>query len=262
MKRAGEPDQTVRLQSARNFRDLGGSSTAHQRAVRWGQVYRSGSLSNLTDADVNVLERLGIRTVVDLRSEPQIEVFGPDRVPAAAHHIALPMRRGQHDASIFTAMRRGEFTSLPTLQTVNRSIIRDNLDQLGELIRTIGEEANRPLVFHCIGGKDRTGVASALLLSILGVPWATVQEDYLRSNEHLPGAVDLELTQLVAPAGRDPDEADLAALRRFLVVQPRDLDAARDEIIQLAGSIEGYVRDRLGIPDEMVSHLRDELLEG
>lgn len=255
----------ITLEGGRNFRDLGGYATADGRTVERGKVYRSGDLSNLTDGDVDSLERLHICTVVDLRSERQIEVFGPDRVLKDSRHVALPMGRGRHDASIFEAIRSGRFTSLPDLEAVNRSIIRENTDQLSELILMIAEQANLPLVYHCIGGKDRTGVASALLLSILGVPWATVRRDYVRSNEHLPDDVDVELAQLVQGAsgrsGREPDEADHAAMRRFLIVESSDIDAALDEMIQLDDSIDGYVRDRLGLHDEVVQSLREELLE-
>jgi protein-tyrosine phosphatase len=166
---------------------------------------------------------------------------------------------------IHEAMRTGRFASLPDVETVNLAILSEDTINLAAFIRIVGRPEHLPLIFHCIGGKDRTGIAAALLLSILGVPWATVREDYVRSNEQIADAIDAELEGLARAAaersGRDPEPVDLTAARRFATVEGSDLDAVRDQMIADAGSIEGYVHDRLGISQEIVQSLRHQLLE-
>lgn len=256
---------TVVLEGSVNFRDLGGHATDEGRAVRRGKLFRAGSLSTVTDADLAVLEDLAIRTVVDLRMPSQIETFGPDRIPDGARYVSLPMGGGDVSRAIHDAMRTGRFASLPDVEEVNLTILREDAVNIAAFIQISAEPENLPLIFHCIGGKDRTGIAASLVLSLLGVPWDTVRADYVRTNDHLADAVDAELEGLARAAtersGRRPAAIDLAAARRFATVVGSDLDAVRDEMIGEAGSIEAYVHDELGIASETVQSLRDQLLE-
>lgn len=259
------PTLPIALEGAVNFRDLGGHATDDGLTVGRGKLFRSGSLSALTDVGLAALQQLGVRTVVDFRLASQIETFGPDRLPDGAQYVSLPMGGGEVSSVIHEAMRTGRFASLPDVASVNRAILSEDGPQLTRFIRIVAEPQHLPLIFHCIGGKDRTGIAAALLLSILGVPWATVREDYLRSNEQIADAIDAELEGLARAAasrsGRQPDPVDLAAAKRFATVVGSDLDAVLDEMIGDAGSIEGYVHDRLGISWETVQCLCDALLE-
>jgi protein-tyrosine phosphatase len=192
--------------------------------------------------------------VVDFRLAYQIDVFGPDRLPKGALYVSLPVGGGEVSSIIHEAMETGRFASLPDVATVNRAILREDGAQLTRFIRIVAEPARLPLIFHCIGGKDRTGIAAALLLSILGVPWATVREDYVRSNEQIEDAIDAELEGLAqaaaARSGRDPEPVD-----------GTDLDVVRDEMIAEMGSIVEYVIRELGISEATMQSLRQQLLE-
>jgi len=258
-------DQLTALEGAVNLRDLGGYPSSDGRAVRRGRLFRSGTLSALTDTDLAALEQARVRTVIDLRLPSQIEMFGPDRIPHGVQHLSLPMGGGDVSEVVHEAIRSGRFASLPDVETVNRAILSEDRHNLTEVIRVVAEPERLPLIFHCIGGKDRTGVVAALLLSLLGVPWAMVREDYVRSNEHVAEAIDAQLADLAhaaaARTGRQPAPVDLEAAKRFSMVEENDLDAVRDEMIGDAGSIELYLHDKLGISDETVQCLRDELLE-
>lgn len=257
--------QGITLAGAPNFRDLGGYRTADGRVVRRGRVFRSGDLAKLTDEDLGRLEDLGIRTVVDLRLEFEVGVFGRDRLPRGASYRSLPIIAGGMDPAAHEALKAGDLAALPDLVEANRGFIRDNTSELGELLTMLSEPANLPLVFHCIGGKDRSGVVSAVVLSALGVPWETVREDYLRTNDRFRDRVEEQLA-LLARTTRYGNrvglrEEMLSAARRFFVLEPGYIDAARDEMIAMSGSIDGYVRDALGVPEEVVSRLCDDLLE-
>lgn len=252
----------IGLEGAPNFRDLGGYTAADGRVVRFGRVFRSGHLANLTDPDLAVLTTLGIRTVVDFRSEFGVETFGRDRLPGGVQYISLPIGAGGADPAMRAAMEAGRFSELPDLADANRAFIRENPPEFGQILRLIADSSNLPLVFHCIGGKDRTGIAAALLLSILGVPWSTVRNDYLASNTSFEASIEARLADLSQRGGVASDPSDLDAARRFFIVEGGYIDAALDEILTVAGSIEAFTTDRMGLPRDTVRRIRDELLEG
>ena len=159
----------------------------------------------------------------------------------------------------------GDFSFLPDLRDANRKLIRDFSTQLGAALGIIAEPDNLPLVFHCIGGKDRTGMAAALLLTLLGVPWPTVKADYMKTNGRLGRGgpdVDSFIDRLVAERNWDsiPEEGR-RALRRFFVLEEEYIEAAWDEIEQVAGSFCGYVHRYLGLTDRQIEVMRSELLE-
>jgi protein-tyrosine phosphatase len=252
---------SIVLEGAPNFRDIGGYATTDGRVVRSGRVFRSGHLARLTDEDLASLSALGVRTVVDFRSEFGVETFGTDRLPDGARYVWLPIGAGGADPAMREAMEAGRFSKLPDLPAANRVLVRENAAEFGRLMTLIADSANSPLVFHCIGGKDRTGIAAALLLSILGVPWSTVRGDYLASNRYFGASLEARLTDLSEAAGGAPDPSDLEAARRFFIVEGNYIDAARDEIITVSGSIEAFVDEKLGVPQATVQRIRDELLE-
>ena len=96
----------------------------------------------------------------------------------------LPIASSDMFAKLIPMLLQGDFSEVPSdlLDRVNRLLVRDFSDQFGGLLRILSDPANRPLVFHCTQGKDRAGFGAAMVLSALGVPWATVVEDYLLSN--------------------------------------------------------------------------------
>lgn len=251
----------IALEGAPNFRDLGGYAAADGRVVRSGRVFRSGHLAKLTDHDVAVLTDVGIRTVVDFRSALGIETFGHDHLPDRARYVSVPIGQGENDPAMRAAMEAGRFSDLPDLASANRTMIRENATEFGQMMMLIADAANLPLVFHCIGGKDRTGIAAALLLSMLQVPWSVVRADYLASNSYFEASIDSRLARLGERAGGNPDPADLEAARRFFIVEGRYIDAAYDEILNVSGSVEAFVTEQMRVPEIAVHRIRDQLLE-
>jgi protein-tyrosine phosphatase len=260
----------IELQGQANFRDLGGYETGDGRTVKWGEVYRSGRLPNLTNGDVEHLENLGIRTVVNLLTEDDIDVYGRDRVPSGVQEISMPV-----DSSTATelanminkSLKTGDFSMVPIdlNPEIHRLLIHDGKKEYAALLRNIADPANRPLVFHCSHGVHRTGTGAAILLSTLGVPWELVREDYLLSNKYRQDEVQKRLKQLrhVAAEKRDitPEEVDMTNMEAFLIQSGIYIEASRDEMIDEYGSVEDFIQDGLGIIDEEVERLRDELLE-
>jgi len=264
------PERHVVLDGQPNFRDLGGYETVDGRTVKWGQVYRSGELPRLTDADVARLEKLGIRTVVNFLTEEEIEVRGPDRLPAGVTEIGLPMESGNMgDLTnvVLEARTTGDFSKVPPdlNPDLHRRLMVEARDYYASLLREIADPANRPLVFHCSHGVHRTGTATAILLSALGVPWETVREDYLLSNTYRHQEIEHRLTQLrdlyAEANGIPPEEVDTTNMNAFYILQDAYIDAALEQAIEDHGSMESYIRDGLGLSDEDVAALKKQLLE-
>lgn len=254
------------LAGGRNFRDLGGYETNDGRRVRWGQLFRSGVLSYLTAEDHRHLARFGIRLVCDLRTQHERQ-REPSRWPDSSagqlawdydprhtslrHYIA-----GESQLSAET-MRR-------CMLTMYQNLPRLLLPQFAALFANLAA-GGVPAVFHCSAGKDRTGIAAALVLNLLGVPRATIVADYTLTNE----CVDLE-EHLQRHRGSSLGVGDNLALfptldratRRPLIdAAPDYIDAALRSIEAEHGSVAVFIRDALGVAPALAVTIRARLLE-
>jgi protein-tyrosine phosphatase len=245
-----------------NFRDLGGYGAGGGLAVRRGAVYRSGTLSRLTDAGVGQLSRLGVRLVLDFRTNAEVRAR-PDRLPAPPPRVLLqPV--GDGDRSVATLM--GELAAgnaAPVrealaggggerlmLEAARRMVADpDARAAWAVAIRELGEPRSLPAVIHCTGGKDRTGFAAALVLLAVGVSRETAIEDYLLSNRYLAA---------FARAVRDGIEPEL--LRPVVEVRREYLETSLREIDRRYGSLDGYLYRGLDLNDAALRRLREALL--
>lgn len=259
------PAEATTLEGVPNFRDLGGYRTDDGRMVRHGRVFRAGMLAAATGADLATLAAMRIRTVIDLRTAVEVDVFGPDRLPSRASLVRLSIPSAGADPIVEAALQSGRFPYLPDLVSVNRSYVQDDAERLGDLLELLANQENLPVIMHCLGGKDRTGIAAALLLTVLGVPWSTVREDYLRSNAYYEGTVEDRPSSLSRAIedriGHVPDFGDEATKREFFVLRPEYIDVVLDEMTRDGRSIAEFVRDELRLSDSTVQRLRSELLE-
>lgn len=249
-------ERTVALPGGVNFRDLGGYRTADGRAVRWGQVYRAGSLAELSDDDVAALGALGLRLVCDLRSPDEV-ARRPDRLPpgAAYDHRPIVGEVGRLRRVVTLYRKRHRVQEL--LEEVYRVMLDQNSATFAAVLRLAADPANRPLVIHCTAGKDRTGLVVALLLLALGVPEETVVADYTLSNlafEVLAGRMRPEMSRLYSFGFGE------VQLRPFLLAEARTLRGALAYLRHRYGSLDWYFQ-RAGLDDVVVERLRAELLE-
>ncbi len=248
-------ERTLPLTGEANFRDLGGYATADGRAVRWGRVYRAGSLADLTEADMAYLARLGLRLAWDLRSPDEVANH-PDRLPpgAVARHtpIIAEVGRLRGLVTLFRLRRRVQ----KMLQQVYVIMLDQNGPLLAGILRAAADPANLPLVIHCTAGKDRTGLAAALLLSALGVPEETIIADYTLSNNAFDGLAERmrpEMERLYAFGFNEQ------RLRPFLLAEARTLTGALAHLRRRYGSVEAYLR-RAGLTEDDLGQLRQTLL--
>jgi protein-tyrosine phosphatase len=264
------PERHIELEGQSNFRDVGGYLTTDGRHVKWGEVYRSGELHKLSDADVEKLDAMGIKAVANFLSEREIESRGHDRLPDGTTEIPLPMEAGILGVMagvIQEARGTGDFSKVPVELNpeMHRVLINEGRDYYATLLREIADPSNRPMVYHCSHGVHRTGTATAILLSALGVPWETVRDDYLLSNMYRKKEVDRRVNELRLLAADtflvEPDEVDIKNIKAFYVLEPAYIDASLDEAVKQYGSMDNYIRNGLGITDKELANLREQLLE-
>lgn len=260
-----------------NLRDLGGTPLADGRSVRPGLALRSGQLDRL-DLDVDrAVAVLGIGTVIDFRSGAE-RGDHPDRIPAGARLLiadALADKMtadgtGEGGPGKIPAAQLKDLLSDPVVAEehlgggkaqalfagIYRSLVSSASAQAAYrlLLTELADPQSGPLLFHCTAGKDRTGWGATVVLSLLGADDETLINEYLSVNP----AVRIAFAPMIegfTAAGGDPDIA-LALIGVF----PSYLEAALDEVTTRYGSMEKYVREGLGVPDETVEALRARLI--
>ena len=211
----------VRFEGQMNCRDLGGLPTEDGGELATGRIYRSGRLSNLSTADIEAFTALGIRQLFDFRLQFERENY-PNPDPASLnltehHHGYLP--EGAMD--MFNAINDDSITAdgiRAGMRDQYRLMAIGHPEVYTALYRCLIADDSKPFLFHCSGGKDRTGVAAALLQRIGGVDRETVIADYLLTNLDVPplgvlqGKVSDELRSVVGYAHRELIETALDAV--------------------------------------------------
>jgi protein-tyrosine phosphatase len=260
-------DRHIPLEGASNFRDFGGYRTEDGKTVAWRRLFRSDKLSELTPNDYARLSDHGIRRVHDLRREsesqfaptawpgpnaPEIArspLFLDEAGPSTFQKIALDAN-ARHDAALSRAIMLEMYTRMAT-EPGPLAIYRTIFSELAE--------GTLPVLYHCSGGKDRTGVTCALILLALGVPREHVIEDFMVSQV-LYGAdknMKQRISQVVSmtPLGHWNEEA----LLPIFVVEQAYIERALGHVDE-AGGIETYLTDKAGIAPETLARMRETLL--
>jgi len=243
-------DRLVDFERVLNFRDFGGWDTSDGGKVVRGRLYRSASFHDASDADIEKLDGMGIRTLVDLR-RPEERNREPNRWPGGGTRVIVNNEGPQEDLPPhFIALMRSDLTaeSVTAYMHLRYREFAANERHI-DLYRNwfsalLAEEA--PAVIHCAAGKDRTGLGCALTLIALGVPEETIYADYEFTN----AAIDLDKR---LPRIKERMETRLGktlsddALRPMLGVHVDYLRTAFDAIDAEYGSALGYMERELGV---------------
>lgn len=246
------------LEGGFNLRDMGGYGTRDGRSVKRGMLYRSGIMSMLTEADERHLVSLGIATVCDFR-RPGERKMHPTRwcEPAGVHYYA----RDYSEASgVLSSVLRGEGMTADDVRTTMISLYPELLVDHAPSYRYMFERllaGHAPLLFNCTVGKDRTGVAAALILSALDVPQETIVEDYAETNKHM------DPERLMQQNGRDGDRfraMDRAVLTPLFAADPAYIATMFDALDAEHGGLDGYLV-KIGVDAAGRDRLRDLLLD-
>ena len=240
--------RVIDLEGCLNFRDLGGYPGADGRRVRWRLVFRSDALHHLSAADVaRVRDELRIAAVVDLRSTAELRSEGRGGLADEAiafHH--LPLFDGK-------AARPEGWAAVDTLADRYTLLAEFAKEPIARVVDVLAA-APGPVVYHCAAGKDRTGVISAVLLGLLGVPDEVVVADYAATQECLDAIVErLMATKgyqtMLAALPPDTMHAEAETMTNFLT-----------SIRTRYGSMRGYA-EAAGVDAATIDRLVDRLLE-
>lgn len=236
------PSRHLAWEGCFNTRDLGGLRTADGGATRFGRVVRSDSLERLTASGWEALSAYGVRTIVDLRNDDERGTDAAAR-PSSLTTLHLPLD-GAHDREFWDVWDSGPQFGTPLY-------FGPHLERFPErsaaVVSAIARAEPGGVVFHCVGGRDRSGQIAMLLLALAGVVPQDIGGDYALSAERLPG--------LYAVQGEE-DEAPL--LDAFLAAR----GTTSEEVITatLAERDVAAVLCAAGVTHQDVAALRERLL--
>lgn len=248
---ADSTQRLVRVQGALNFRDVGGYKTINGQTVAWGKVYRSADVSKLTDHDLQTLEQKHIRSVFDFRGK-QEAAAAPDRLPANTQYQLCPAGSDSLPSATQMAgyLKQGgfleKFYSDPTPFGARYKPLFQQLLTL---------PADEAVMYHCTGGRDRTGIATALFLYALQVPENTIEADFTASNVYLQPMHSRMFKGLQQLTGMDED-----SIRKAMELRPELMRLMFAGIKKQYGSVEQFFEKELGIGAQEMKVLREKYL--
>ncbi|MCK0470232.1 tyrosine-protein phosphatase [Halalkalibacter sp. APA_J-10(15)] len=243
-----------------NFRDLGGYETTDGRKVKWGKVFRSGNLSMLDEQDMRQVQQLGVTAICDLRAEDELERFPTPLMEfIQSYHVPVIPNNGDEEyrqaldlTEEFVARlsKPGDvLTQLNEKMTVYTTAYRKVFDVLLE------EEG--AVLFHCMAGKDRTGVMAALILSVLNVPRDIIVEDYLYTNR----SSDRLKKSLASHDHEHIKVLDAKVVEAMLEARMEYIEAFFTKIDRDYGNVYNYMAKAIGLSEAEIQLLHEKLLE-
>ena len=259
---ANSTTRVIDLEGGINFRDVGGYRNAQGRTVKWRKIMRCGHLASLSDNDLDTLEQIGITRVHDFRrSEEQRQ--SPSSAVRAEFIDDYQILIG--DISRFWEfLFEGELTAESSHQLVVNSYgscIGAVIPAFSRFMRHIVDNADSASVFHCSAGKDRTGMAAALILSALDVPRETIIEDYMLTVEHY------DSDKLIAIVEGHLRKANVESWDRdwlmpYCSVHQDNIVAFLDAIEANYGDVKNYLISALGLSQADLDKMHHCYLEG
>jgi protein-tyrosine phosphatase len=243
--------QVSLLEGTPNFRDVGGLPTVDGRTTKRGVLYRSSALEELSSRDVrHLIDEVGLRTVIDLRSADDREIAEP-LLDAPIRHINLPITRGAPTTSLERPMGADGRADMARIYGM---YIETSAPSITEIFRELTSGAT-PAVFHCAAGKDRTGVVAAIVLSAVGVTRDAVVADYMETERFLDG--------IMTYLKRRPAYADIVL--RFppgtMDVDPSFMIGFLDDVERTYGGISSWLTEHAGVSTATIARLEELLVE-
>jgi protein-tyrosine phosphatase len=237
----------INIDGCYNLRDVGGYTTSDGRCTRWRTLLRSDSLHRLTPDGWCGLREHGLRTIIDLRRPGEVARASyriEDQTGARYQHIPIFNDEAYH---IVDAPARD-------LDELYRLLLDNCAAQFAAVLRSVSVEGAAPALIHCAVGKDRTGLAIALALSVAGVPHTTIATDYALSYELLAPLYDDWRADVRERGG------DLQRLERMIDTRSETMIRALEHVATRYGGAEGYLK-QAGATVVELRRLREMLVE-
>jgi len=238
----------LNLQGAPNFRDLGGYTTSDGGRTRWGVFYRSGKLNGLTSSDQSYLKNSGLKLDCDLRSDTEV-ASEPD-VKSSWSYQRQTITNSPSKKEIFSS---GVTYDEAAMVKLYKRMIDSNAGVYAGAFEELARQGAGSVV-HCSGGKDRTGIFSALLLMVANVPDGTIVNDYALTDQYLAPGLAANLSALKAK-GQNP-----ALLGALLYAPPSVMIKTLAYLREKYGSAEAYLKSG-GLPEAELKKLRDDFVQ-
>lgn len=248
-KNATEKDSEIK--KVYNFRAVGNIKNIDGRTLKEGKFYRSGHLNKLKKKSFDELEKLGIKEIIDLRNSKEI-AQKPDHLPGNIiykNYSAFEDEGDQLDQAkklVLKGKVDGSDADKRMLEFY-KDYVTENPEIIKKIINEI-LESDQPILYHCTAGKDRTGITTALILTILKFDKETIYNDYLLSNNYRKKLVDKRLNLANNLHFLYP-KMDINVLEKLSWVEADYLDAAFNEINKKYGSVDNYIQQVLGISE-------------
>ena len=257
-------DTTIlRFEGAPNFREVSGYRTPEGRRLKRGRIYRSGELSNLTDADLRILRDLGIGLVVDLRDAKETGVLvsrWPEGLSTEFHNadVSLDVRL-EGRPIIDVLIENSDPVSVERIVGRGFPVIAEFCGPALKYIADRLSGGSEPILFHCTNGRDRTGVISAMLLYILGMPRDAIIADFMITNERI-NAERVIANTLETYRKAMGIEMTREAIEPATLVRASYIEVMLKGLAEKFGSPEGYL-EHFGIDAALCTAIREHLLE-
>ena len=247
------------MDGSHNTRELGGYKTTDGKSIKWGMLFRSDKLSDISKADQAYLQNLGIKKIIDFRSKEE-KAEDPDIVPKGISYIEMPISVDGAMRSKIEAVLKGETNKevKSFLIDANKEFVSDYNGVYGDFLKNLIDD-DGPALFHCTAGKDRAGFAAAITLIALGVSKEDVIKDYMKTNQFTEERIEeiigqIELMTLY--------QTDAEVLRPLLGVEREYIETAFQTAEDEYGSLMNFIRHGLNISDDDLQKLRTKFLEG
>ena len=234
-----------------NFRDIGGYPTQDGHRVRWGRYFRTGRQDRMTPSDLRTLASLGIKTQIDLRKpeEVQDQGRGPLEEMGATYHNFAVIPDGGTD-QLNNLVGDSGISGKRYL-----AYLEFGTDVWLRMFDVFASDQHHPILLHCTAGKDRTGVSTAFLLSVLGVKRSLIEADYALTNHDVNRQADFIEQTDGFPAGMDRAAMVIAA-----GVPEQAIGDFLDGLEHRWGGALEYLRS-IGVSDAMMAAVRSNFLE-
>ncbi len=272
MKGVSDISRIIDVPHVTNFRDLGGCPCEDGKVVEYGHFYRCAGLSKVDESDFEVLKKYNLKIIFDLRSKGEKDKE-PDIVPPDCEYYHYSGIVTMDEPNDMVNQFGGNFDMKSVVMNIlqNKVEIPNTMDYLRGGYETMAEHSNsfkalfdlikkypeKPIAFHCSAGKDRTGVAAALILLSLGASEETVMEDYLLSNIHRKTENDGILGEIKKYT---TDEGFLSVIRSMLEVNVDLLKAYFNKVKELYGNWDNYFEKAIGLTKKDREELQERYL--
>lgn len=242
----------IQMDGPVNFRDLGGVFTADGKQVAHGRIFRSDKLSELSTADIELLNEKSLKTVIDFRNEHEV-TDEPDILDSAWTYVHLPIGDFDPDQfwEVFSEIKDDEASIDSLMLSMYKTFPVDFAGKYKTFFERVAQ-TDGPLVYHCTAGKDRTGIATALFYHTLGVDMENIVNDYVNSN-HYRHAHNAKYVKMLQLKGVSPEISQiiLGVCAQYLIQIFANIEAQY-------GSVDAYLATELGVNDSIQSLLIDK----